>query len=81
MHRTPATPCTLPPPPPLQLQDEVYEEAAKYGSVSGVVVPTPTPQVQDLMPGRCYIRYASPEDAAKGGWAAAWAGQGQGRDG
>lgn len=48
------------------LQDEVYEEAAKYGSVSGVVVPTPTPQVQDLMPGRCYIRYASPEDAAKG---------------
>ncbi|KAL4432874.1 hypothetical protein ABPG77_008200 [Micractinium sp. CCAP 211/92] len=48
------------------LQDEVYEEAAKYGSVSGVVVATPTPQVQDLMPGRCYIRYNTPEDAAKG---------------
>lgn len=61
----PPTPTPTPPPPP-QLQDEVYEEAAKYGSVSGVVVATPTPQVQDLMPGRCYIRYNTPEDAAKG---------------
>lgn len=60
----------LSPPPPLallQLQEEVYEEAAKHGEVKGVVVPTPTAQVQDLMPGRCYIKYASPEDCAKGG--------------
>ncbi|PSC72638.1 splicing factor u2af 65 kda [Micractinium conductrix] len=48
------------------LQEEVYEEAAKHGEVKGVVVPTPTAQVQDLMPGRCYIKYASPEDCAKG---------------
>lgn len=57
-----------------QLQEEVYEEAAKYGNVSGVYVAIPTAQVQDLMPGRCYIKYGSVEDAKKGGWGAAgWA--------
>ncbi|KAI7840349.1 hypothetical protein COHA_006131 [Chlorella ohadii] len=48
------------------LQEEVYEEAAKYGNVSGVYVAIPTAQVQDLMPGRCYIKYGSVEDAKKG---------------
>ena len=51
----------------LQLQEEVYEEASKHGNVTGVCVPTPPHSVQDLMPGRCYIRYASPDDARKGG--------------
>ena len=53
----------------VQLQEEVYEEAAKYGNVSGVYVAIPTAQVQDLMPGRCYVKYGSVDDAKKGGWA------------
>lgn len=48
------------------LQEEVYEEAAKFGSVTGVVVAVPGPQVQDLMPGRCYVRFGTPEEAQKG---------------
>ena len=62
MTSLPILPCVL------QLQEEVYEEAAKYGNVAGVYVATPTAGVQDLMPGRCYIKYGSPEEAAKGGW-------------
>jgi hypothetical protein len=50
----------------VQLQEEVYEEAAQHGNVTGVCVPIPPDSVQDLMPGRCYIRYASPDDAKKG---------------
>lgn len=61
MH--PSLPLAHPP----QLQEEVYEEAAKYGNVSGVYVAIPTAQVQDLMPGRCYIKYGSVDDAKKGG--------------
>lgn len=56
----------------VQLQEEVYEEAAQHGNVTGVHVPQPPPTVQDLQPGRCYIRYASPEDAQKGGWVGGW---------
>lgn len=48
------------------LQEEVYDEAAKHGGVAGVVVPTPTPIVQELMPGRCYIKYATVDDCAQG---------------
>lgn len=57
--------------PAVQLQEEVYEEAAKHGSVTGVCVPQPPDTVQDLQPGRCYIRYTTPEDAKKGGCAEA----------
>lgn len=55
----------------------MYEEAARYGQVGGVYVACPTASVQDLMPGRCYVKYGSPEDAAKGGWVRGGAG-GQG---
>ncbi|EFN58712.1 hypothetical protein CHLNCDRAFT_50180 [Chlorella variabilis] len=48
------------------LQEEVHEEAAKHGAVAAVVVPPPTAWVQDLMPGRCYIKYETAEDAQKG---------------
>lgn len=48
------------------LQEEVQEEAARHGSVVAVCVPVPPDTVQDLQPGRCYIRYATPEDATKG---------------
>jgi splicing factor U2AF subunit len=44
----------------------VQEEAARYGSVEQVAVPPPTPAVQDLMPGRCYVKYATSQDAEKG---------------
>lgn len=76
---SPLSPAAHPPAPPsscLQLQEEVYEEAAKYGNVSGVYVAIPTAQVQDLMPGRCYVKYGSVEDATKGGLGAGveWAG-------
>lgn len=44
----------------------MQEEAARYGSVEQVAVPPPTPAVQDLMPGRCYVKYATSQDAEKG---------------
>jgi hypothetical protein len=50
----------------VQLQEEVRAEAGKFGQVVEVVVPPPGPYVQDLMPGRCYVKYATPEDAQKG---------------
>ena len=66
-HSPPPPPPTHPPAPCPQLQEEVYEEASRYGQVGGVYVASPTAAVQDLMPGRCYVKYGSPEDAAKGG--------------
>ena len=45
------------------LADEVREEAARHGAVEAVAVPEPPPGVQDGMPGRVYVRYASPADA------------------
>ena len=43
------------------------EEVSQYGEVVGVCVAVPGPHVQDLMPGRCYVKYANAADAAKGG--------------
>lgn len=41
-------------------------EAGRYCAVSEVLVPPPPMPYQDRMPGRCYVKYGSPEDAAKG---------------
>ena len=48
------------------LQEEVTEEAAKFGGVEAVAVPTPPGSIQDRGPGRAYILYKTVEDAVKG---------------
>ena len=62
---------------PMQLQGEVHEEASKYGAVEGVYVAAPTAHVQDLMPGRAYVKYGSTKDATTGAWQVAGAGSGR----
>jgi splicing factor U2AF 65 kDa subunit len=48
------------------LREEVATEAAQHGAVEAVAVPAPLVDVQDRIPGRCYVLYASPVDADKG---------------
>ncbi|RMZ55170.1 hypothetical protein APUTEX25_005448 [Auxenochlorella protothecoides] len=45
------------------LAAEVREEAERHGRVEEVAVPAPPTSIQDAMPARVYIRYATPEDA------------------
>lgn len=48
------------------LEEEVREEAAKYGEVEAVAVPIPPVSCQDRGPGRAYILYKTVDDAIKG---------------
>lgn len=47
------------------LEEEVHDEAVRHGNVAAVVAPPPPDAYQDRLPGRCYIMYASTEEARK----------------
>jgi len=49
----------------LDLHDDVFAEASRCGTVSGVAVPSPPPHVTEYDTGRVYIKFTVQENAAK----------------
>ena len=50
---------------PLQLQEDVRDECAEYGTVEGVCIPVPPKTMPPDEPGRAYIMFAAHEEASK----------------
>jgi splicing factor U2AF subunit len=48
-----------------QLYDDVYAEASRFGTVTGVAIPAPPPHAPDLTPARVYVRYTTLDASAK----------------
>eukprot|EP00198_Chlamydomonas_reinhardtii_P003163 XP_001692499.1 predicted protein [Chlamydomonas reinhardtii] len=48
-----------------ELQTDVYQEASKFGNLTGITIPVPPPTVSDSEACRVYLKYASPLDAQR----------------
>ncbi len=51
--------------PKLQLEEDVRDECAEYGTVEGVCIPVPPRTMPPSEPGRAYIMFGSHEEATK----------------
>lgn len=51
--------------PTLQLEEDVRDECAEYGTVEGVCIPVPPRTMPPSEPGRAYIMFGSHEEATK----------------
>lgn len=49
----------------MQLEEDVREECAEYGTVEGVCIPVPPKTMPPDEPGRAYIMFAAHEEASK----------------
>ncbi len=49
----------------LQLEEDVRDECAEYGTVEGICIPVPPKTLPPDEPGRAYILFASHEEAIK----------------
>lgn len=46
----------------MQLLEDVQEECGKYGTVEGIAVPKPPPDVEEDEMGRVYVKFANSEE-------------------
>ena len=49
----------------LQLEEDVRDECAEYGTVEGLCIPVPPKTMPPDEPGRAYIMFGSHEEASK----------------